>query len=658
MSREHLQVCVVGAGPRGLSVLERLCANQRAAPAAPALTVHVVDPCPPGAGQVWRTDQSRLLLMNTVACQVTVFTDDTVEMDGPVEPGPSLYEWARTVVPAAPPARFDAATRAEAAALGPDDYPTRALYGSYLRDAYRRIREHAPHGCRIVEHRTRAVALRDTGGAPGGSQVVTLADGTRLRALDAVVLAQGHLPQRPGGQQARWLRAAARHGLTYLTPANPADLDLADLPAGQPVLMRGLGLNFFDHIALLTAGRGGTFTRRAGTLVYRPSGREPRIVAGSRRGVPHHARGDNAKGAHGRHEPRLLTPAVLDALRRRRQAGHPVGFGSDLWPLIRLEVESVYYETLLRASGRPHECAGFVAAYLAAPGAPVRARLLDAHYIPPALRWDWERVQHPTAGRHFTSRAAFHDWLCAHLAHDVREARAGNVDGPLKAALDVLRDLRNEIRLAVDHGGLDGVSHRDELTGWYTPLNAYLSIGPPASRIEELHALINAGVVRLLGPAARFTLDTRGEHPAFTAYSPAVDGQPVRATALIEARLPEPDLRASADLLLRDLLTTGQATPYRITTTTGAGHETGGLAVTPRPYRTIDARGRVHPRRFAYGVPTESVHWVTAAGIRPGVNSVILGDSDAIARALLHLTPVHPQAPAPARPGNLLELTP
>jgi hypothetical protein len=65
----------------------------------------------------------------------------------------------------------------------------------------------------------------------------------------------------------------------------------------------------------------------------------------------------------------------------------------------------------------------------------------------------------------------------------VRQARQGNVSGPLKAALDVLRDLRNEVRLAVDHGGLDGASYRDELTAWYTPFNAFLSIGPPASRI-------------------------------------------------------------------------------------------------------------------------------------------------------------------------------
>src|SRR5690606_10749270 len=114
--------------------------------------------------------------------------------------------------------------------------------------------------------------------------------------------------------------------------------------------------------------------------------------------------------------------------------------------------------------------------------APARARLLDAHGIDPAVRWDWDLVERPTAGRRFADRAAFRRWLLDHLAEDIRQARAGNVGGPLKAALDVLRDLRNEIRLAVDHGGLDGDSYRDELAGWYNPLNAFLSIGPPVSR--------------------------------------------------------------------------------------------------------------------------------------------------------------------------------
>lgn len=41
-------IAIVGAGPRGLSVLERLCANQPRLLAESALDIHVIDPWPPG----------------------------------------------------------------------------------------------------------------------------------------------------------------------------------------------------------------------------------------------------------------------------------------------------------------------------------------------------------------------------------------------------------------------------------------------------------------------------------------------------------------------------------------------------------------------------------------------------------------------------------
>ncbi|MEV0495837.1 hypothetical protein AB0I23_40765 [Streptomyces atratus] len=74
----------------------------------------------------------------------------------------------------------------------------------------------------------------------------------------------------------------------------------------------------------------------------------------------------------------------------------------------------------------------------------------------------------------------------------------------------------------------------------------------------------------------------------------------VRATVLIEARLPEIDLRRTADPLIRQLLRTGHCRPYRIPRPAGgpgnggagdADYETGGLAVSERPYHLIDAHG-------------------------------------------------------------------
>ncbi|WP_262508673.1 FAD/NAD(P)-binding protein [Streptomyces spongiicola] len=631
---------MVGAGPRGLSVLERLLAQERKSPSASRLTVHVVDPHPPGPGRVWRTDQSRELLMNTVASQVTVFADASVNLVGPVEDGPSLHEWARDVAAGTIPVPGEGGADAleEARRLGPDDYPSRAFYGHYLDWVFRTLAADAPGHLEIRVHREVAVALDDESGVHGGRQTLLLADGTRLPGLDAVVLAQGHVPVRATAEEQRLGAFAAEHGLVYLRPANPADTDHSRIGPGESVVLRGLGLNFFDHMALLTTGRGGSFARVDDRLVYHPSGREPRILAGSRRGVPYHARGENEKGAYGRYLPRLLTVEKADGLRALAAEGEWIRFGTHLWPLITAEVESVYYAALLADRVDADELTAFTDRFLLAGDAAERDRLLDAAGVASAERWDWDRISRPYGEREFATAEDFRDWLLAYLRRDVAAAREGNVSGPLKAALDVLRDLRNEIRLAVDHGGLEANSHRDELERWYTPLNAFLSIGPPTSRIEELIALVEAGTVEIIGPGVVVeTVVDDGGGAAFEVGSRRIPGQRHRAGALVESRLPEPDLRRTGDRLMRHLLTTGQYVPYRILGECGNEYETGAVSVSGRPYHPLDAEGRAHPRRFVHGVPTESVHWVTAAGIRPGVGSVTVEDSDAIAAAVLTL---------------------
>lgn len=614
-----VSVAVVGAGPRGTSVLERLCASApELLPPGARLTVHVVDPAPPGAGRVWRTAQPADLLMNTVACQVTLFTDESVDCSGPVRPGPSLHEWA-------------------AGELGPDEYPTRAHYGRYLEWVFARTVREAPPCVRVRTHTARALRLDD---APDGRQVLTLDDGRELTGLSAVVLAQGHLPTVPDAAQRTISSYAETHGLRHIPPANPADVDLSTVPPGEPVLLRGLGLNFFDHTALLTTGRGGRFVRDRRGLRYVPSGREPRLYAGSRRGVPYQARGDNAKGPYGRHTPRVLTPEVIAGFRKRADSGEAPDFLAEIWPLVAKEVETVYYELLVRDGDFRDRCGDFRDRFLAVPHRhPEEALVLDEFGVPDADRWSWDRISRPYAGHGFTRPGQWRDWLLAQLREDAAQAALGNADGPLKAALDVLRDLRNELRLTVDHGGIAGASRRDHLDRWYTPLNAFLSIGPPRRRIEELVALMEAGVVEVLGPR----LEVRAEGGAWVAHSPDVPGSGVRVTTLIEARLPEPDLRHTADGLLARLLKTGQCRPHSVD-----GYETGGLDVTPRPYRLIDRQGHAHTRRFAFGVPTEGVHWVTAAGARPGVDSVTLSDADAVARAALRAdtTGTEPQVEA------------
>jgi hypothetical protein len=367
--------------------------------------------------------------------------------------------------------------------------------------------------------------------------------------------------------------------------------------------------------------------------------------------VPYHARGKNQKGSSGRHEPRYVTAEVIERVRTSADAGAPANFRRDIWPLIDQEVRTVYYSTLVRERQCACDAEEFTALFAAAEpasvpifGDPLAIEESDAQRtvlakfdIDPEKRWDWREIAAPYTDDDVSSTPRFRSWLRSYLELEVREAGKGNVTGPRKAALDVLRDLRNEIRLLVDHGGLSGDSYRDELQRWYMPLNAHLSIGPPAERIEQFGALMDAGVLEVLGP----DVHVECSDGRFVAHSRACPDVTVEAATLIEARLPETDLHRTTDPLLRALVDRGECQPYRIPIRGGGHYVAGGVAVTRRPYRLLDAHDRPHPRRFAFGVPTESVHWVTAAGIRPGVNSVILGDADAIARSSLRIATEH-----------------
>jgi hypothetical protein len=269
--------------------------------------------------------------------------------------------------------------------------------------------------------------------------------------------------------------------------------------------------------------------------------------------------------------------------------------------------------------------------------------------VPEGDRWCWERISRPYAGRDFAHPGQWRDWLLSYLREDAAQAARGNVHGPLKAALDVLRDLRNELRLIVDHGGLAGASRRDHLDRWYTPLNAFLSIGPPRpqylhhTRLDEGHEFLDA--------APRLRVTEAEAEGAWAVHSPDVPGSAVRVRTLIEARLPEPDLRHTADALLAGLLHSGRCRPHTVD-----GYETGGLDVTSRPYRLMDRQGVAHTRTFAFGVPTEGVHWVTAAGARPGVDSVTLSDADAVARAVLRAAGPETEPQGEANPWPNVEL--
>ncbi len=203
-------------------------------------------------------------------------------------------------------------------------------------------------------HRTTATAVRPAG---NGTFDVELEDGGPL-TVGSVVLALGHLESRLNAEQRELQAGAGQLGLLYLPPAAPADVDWSVVPAGQPVLVRGMGLNFFDVMGQLTEGRGGKFVAAeadgnpaAGPrpvrteLEYIPSGDEPLIIAASRRGTPYRAKANLAGYYPAGVTLRYCTEGAVG---RFAAAGITPGFDHDLWPLLQRDALWAYYSTLVR----------------------------------------------------------------------------------------------------------------------------------------------------------------------------------------------------------------------------------------------------------------------------------------------------------------------
>ncbi|UWX97506.1 FAD/NAD(P)-binding protein [Arthrobacter zhaoxinii] len=639
---QSFRVAVIGAGPRGLSVVDRLLTNRRASAQRLPLRIELIDPFNPGPGHVWRTNQSRLFLMNTPALFPTVVpAGDTVRDLLPSPAGLSFNQW-RELMGAGTRAAdgLSAGDREELAALGPADFPSRPLYGRYLEWTYDQLRKTAAEdGVELVHRRTEALGISREG---DGRLVIEL-EGRQVLAADAVVLALGHLPALLSPEQARLQDAAARHGLTYLPPAVPADVDFSRLPAGEPVLVRGLGLNFFDVMAAATVGRGGRYVatgQPAGrALRYEPSGREPQLIAASRRGTPYRAKAKlDSYVPRGVHLRWLTREAALAF----RADGLQPGFDHDLWPLLHRDAVWAYYSTLVRVApeelnGPADEFSDRLEAALNLPGPDwdaAKEAVLDT-YVPSNRRANLEGLAQPLGRRPFSGAADADNAVLAYLEEDAAGSAAGE-DDPLKMAIGALNAGRSLLKAVVADGGLVEASWLTELRGWFEPLVEGLASGPPPERIEQLAALVRAGLVHFVGPDPRFDVDeARG---VFTASSPWV-GTEYAASTLMEAMMPPNRVDRTVSPLLAGLIRDGLARPKVMMSADGTPVLTPGLDVTLPPYRTVGVSGEPVDNLFVLGLQLSSVQWGTAiaaeAGAPAAEGSRTLQDADAIAAAVL-----------------------
>ncbi|AZS88153.1 FAD/NAD(P)-binding protein [Streptomyces griseoviridis] len=567
---------IVGAGPRGTGLIERIAANAPELYDGSSLDIHLVDPYPPGGGRIWRQAQSPLLWMNSHAEDVTMFTDETVAMAGPVREGPTLHEWAGVQ------GRL---------------FADRRTQGDYLSWVHEQAVAALPDTVTVHHHARRALRVE---GAPEGRQRVWLDGRPRPLVADLVVLTLGHLDAELDEEQAALAAYADTHGLVHLPPDFTADSDLSALAAGESVLVRGFGLAFVDLMVLLTEGRGGRYDGDT----YLPSGQEPVLYVGSRRGVPYHSKIGYDWTGERPPLPRFFGPEQVDALLAR-----PAGFDfrEDIWPLVEKELGFAHYHRLFHVHPGRTSVAWdvFEAKYAAAEGLAERTALVASAVPDPADRLDLTALDRPLRGVRYDSFEDLQDGLRAYIESDLTRRHDSDHSPDLAVFLGLLSVYNQLIRL----GGIGS---------WWHGFFSYLASGPPGPRLRQLLALSRAGIVKFLGADTVVT----AEDGVFRASSASVPGAVVQARALVEARLPEPTLGRARDGLLRALHADGaDETPDGL------------LRVDPVDGRVLDRDGRPHPRRFALGPYTDAR--APGAFTRPRTGGPAFRQNDATARVVL-----------------------
>ncbi|MGD1050726.1 MAG: FAD/NAD(P)-binding protein [Solirubrobacteraceae bacterium] len=474
-------------------------------------------------------------------------------------------------------------------AIEPGDFLPRRLMGEYLHWFYLALVAAAPAAVRVIFHPTAAVdlvAARDAG------EEVHLADG-EIVAVDHVIVTSGHTANENGGPG-----AAHPHQLTPY-PVTPY---VERLPAGATVAISGMGLVAFDVVTALTIGRGGSYVQDGDALSYVRSGSEPLIQLFSRSGLPATAKAASA-GEHAEEPaPAVATPEALDRLSGRSSGvRRQVDLRRELLPILFAEMTVRYYARRAGNTGGAGEAAA------------VRERL--------ALAWQQGRFEAEVAalgarfepfdaeamffGHHpkFESREDYERYVHRVLREDLRES--SDPASAVKAAGDVFRVFRDPVRSVVEYGGLSLDSYLDFNADIRSRMNRLVA-GPPALRIRQLLALMDAGIVQIpygpapaVGPAG----DGAGFEPTRTRISSTALREPHAADVdvVIRGHLDDPRIEGSASSLLTRLYTRGRISQFRYGTV-----NVGSVDLTPDSH-PIDVDGSPQPRIWMFGVLTEGI---------------------------------------------------
>jgi uncharacterized NAD(P)/FAD-binding protein YdhS len=617
-----INIVIVGLGPRGVTILERLAAILPQSNITQPIKIHIVDKGVPGEG-VHFSHQPDYLLLNTVCSQITLFCDETVKDAGAASQGPSLYEWAR-----AKGYRITenyAISQQEGRPIEPNDYLPRALFGKYLQEVAQQFIRECQRYAKVQVHQATAEDVEPMG---NDKYMIALSNNEVIKA-NHLFITTGHTTNMPNAKDKEFSDLAVKHNninerLKYIDNPYPVETIPKTVDNQTTVAIEGLGLTAFDALAALTIGKGGKFvaSNKKGHLVYVKSGKEPKIVAYSLDNLPLQGRAINQKGTTQQYQARFFTRECIDCLRASRGKGDhkQLSFVDDLLPVLKKEIAFCFYTTLLRNQYGMEAVNNFAKQFIEVCENELALQQLLDLTVPKAKQLNWETFFNPMANLTFNSPSEYKVWMINYLENDLDECYLGNVDGPYKAACDVLRDIRDTIRYAVDFSGLTAESHKLFLQKYNSFMNR-ISVGPPKERIAQMLALIEAGVLDIfVGPQPEVSFDE--DLAQFMVKGGRIrNNLPRYVDVLIKARIHPPLPEVDQSLLMRNCLKKGLFAPFY-----NDGYHPGGVAI-DRDFHPITRHGDSLKSVWAIGSLTEGPKFYTYIVPRAGVNSTGLRDA-------------------------------
>ncbi|WP_299010678.1 FAD/NAD(P)-binding protein [uncultured Shewanella sp.] len=619
---------IIGVGPAGLSILQRLLSRAKALPYKPNQKIRIAlfEPNPPGTG-VHSPTQSHFLSLHSTAIQADLFPQSEyfihhgyqLKEDINSINGLNFFQWCREqkiklnefnqVV-----ARNGQWVQGEACnaarEVAKTDYLPRYLVGEYLAYCYKILMNAAPENveCELFSFLVNDLELSGTSDYQG----FIVVDEKKNIQLKSLILTLGYTGKRRLDEK-KGSRSKNEIHIHYPLPS------LEHIKENETVVIEGMDLCALDILSMLTLGRGGKIKLKSEPLTaqYVPSGLEPRIILFSRSGLLLRSRPEITKDLIG-YQTLLFTPEHMRRLTHHRN--HQLDFQRDIYPIICLEMRAIYILTKVNSVKAQYAKTFVELASLNDNLAQFTSYLVGLENKYGAFAIDEYLL---TALPSSLSKKNYQDWCQDFLQQDIQMSIQGILN-PVKAALEVWHYIVPQLRILVEFERLSPSSKMAFFTSWYSIIKRTLG-GPEMIRNLLLLETMKAGVVQIKRGSLSRRLDISQPLHLMT-----LENEKYPIDYLVHAHLPNSGAQNTDSSVLRCLIQLGMIHTENL--------NYAGMDCLPinRQFRLISAKNKPNENIWVLGPGLEGITYLNHHLPSTAKTSMDFINADSIAKQALN----------------------